>query len=137
MVQAYLRTADIATAQTGLRGPDMARQVSNAPPICGAPAAERREGRSFAIASRIGVIDPAEQTNLMCLLERRGFGRTQLPLLHSSQPYLNVAGEEIRRRLLLTDGAEGQELCLRADCGIAVSAWHLAQTPAPAEASYA
>ena len=40
-----------------------------------------------------------------------GFERTEPPVLHPAAIFLDMSGEEVRRRLFLTAGAAGEELC--------------------------
>ena len=63
--------------------------------------------------------DPASQAPgaageraLDCLLAA-GFERTEPPILHPAAIFLDMSGEEVRRRLFLTSDAAGEELCLR------------------------
>jgi ATP phosphoribosyltransferase regulatory subunit len=42
-----------------------------------------------------------------------GYARADVPLLHPAAPFLDLSGEDIRRRLFITQDAEGRELCLR------------------------
>src|ERR1700721_2144541 len=51
---------------------------------------------------------------LDCLLAA-GFERTEPPILHPAAIFLDMSGEEVRRRLFLTADAAGEELCLRPD----------------------
>jgi ATP phosphoribosyltransferase regulatory subunit len=50
---------------------------------------------------------------LITLLERAGYARADAPLLHLADVFLDLSGEDIRRRLYLTQDGEGRELCLR------------------------
>src|ERR1700742_2241741 len=68
--------------------------------------------------------DPASQAlggagerALDCLLAA-GFGRTEPPILHPAAIFLDMSGEEVRRRLFLTADAASEELCLRPEYSI-------------------
>jgi ATP phosphoribosyltransferase regulatory subunit len=50
---------------------------------------------------------------LVMLLEQAGYPRADVPLLQRADIFLDLSGEDIRRRLFLTTDAEGRELCLR------------------------
>lgn len=53
------------------------------------------------------------ETTLVRLLENAGYPRAEAALLHPADDFIDLSGEDIRRRLYLTQDAEGQELCLR------------------------
>ena len=61
----------------------------------------------------------AGERALDCLLAA-GFGRTEPPILHPAAIFLDMSGEEVRRRLFLTADAAGEELCLRPEYTIPV-----------------
>src|SRR6478736_5133630 len=56
--------------------------------------------------------------------------RVAPPVLQPAGPFLDLSGEEIRRRMYLTSDAQGQELCLRPDLTIPVSREYLASAAA-------
>jgi len=62
---------------------------------------------------------------LCALFERDGYELVEPPLLHDADLFLDLAGEDLRRRLFLTGGADGVELCLRPDYTIPVALHHL------------
>jgi ATP phosphoribosyltransferase regulatory subunit len=59
-----------------------------------------------------------------------------LPVLHPADPFLEAAGEDIRRRLFVTEGASGERFCLRPDFTIPVCRHHLAAASGPARYAY-
>jgi ATP phosphoribosyltransferase regulatory subunit len=61
----------------------------------------------------------AGERALDCFLAA-GFGRTEPPILHAAAIFLNMSGEEVRRRLFLTADPAGEELCLRPEYTIPV-----------------
>jgi ATP phosphoribosyltransferase regulatory subunit len=60
---------------------------------------------------------------------RAGYARLDPPVLQPAEPFLDLSGEDIRRRMFLTTDPDGRELCLRPDLTIPVSRNYL-QSPA-------
>jgi ATP phosphoribosyltransferase regulatory subunit len=56
---------------------------------------------------------------------RAGYARIEPPVLQPAEPFLDLSGEDIRRRMFLTTDPEGRELCLRPDLTIPVSRAYL------------
>ncbi len=77
--------------------------------------------------------DPRAQT-LVASYARAGYTQVEPPVLQPAEPFLDLSGEDIRRRMLLTTDPEGQELCLRPDLTIPVSRDYL-QSPAAGQAA--
>jgi ATP phosphoribosyltransferase regulatory subunit len=74
-----------------------------------------------------------------CALEHflsAGFERTEPAILHPAAIFLDMSGEEIRRRLFLTVDAAGEELCLRPEYTIPVCRAYLASSKAGRIAEY-
>ena len=65
-----------------------------------------------------------------------GFERTEPPVLHPAAIFLDMSGEEVRRRLFLTAGAASEELCLRPEYTIPVCRAYLASDRAGGVAEY-
>jgi ATP phosphoribosyltransferase regulatory subunit len=65
-----------------------------------------------------------------------GFERAEPPILHPASIFLDMSGEEIRRRLFLTTDASGEELCLRPEYTIPVCRAYLASDRAGGIAEY-
>ena len=65
-----------------------------------------------------------------------GFERTEPPILHPAAIFLDMSGEEVRRRLFLTTDASGDELCLRPEYTIPVCRAYLASDKAGGIAEY-
>ena len=59
------------------------------------------------------------------LFNEAGYESVEPPLLHDADLFLDLAGEDLRRRLYLTSSAEGVGLCLRPDYTIPVALHHL------------
>ncbi len=72
---------------------------------------------------------------LVELYERAGYVRVQPPILQPADVFLELSGEELRRRLFLTFDANGQELCLRPDLTIPTCRMHI-EKEASSPASY-
>src|SRR5437667_8187356 len=73
--------------------------------------------------------DPRAEA-LLAHFERAGYTRAAPDLMQPAGPFLDLSGEEIRRRMYLTSDAEGRELCLRPDLTIPVSREYLASAAA-------
>lgn len=59
-----------------------------------------------------------------------------LAVLHPVEPFLEAAGEDIRRRIFVTEGASGERFCLRPDFTIPVCRHHLAAGGGSARYAY-
>ncbi|MBX6426868.1 MAG: ATP phosphoribosyltransferase regulatory subunit [Variibacter sp.] len=73
---------------------------------------------------------------LLAHFEAAGYSRASPAILQPSEPFLDLSGEEIRRRMYLTTDAAGRELCLRPDLTIPVARDYLASPAAGAPASF-
>nr|WP_255599562.1 ATP phosphoribosyltransferase regulatory subunit [Afifella sp. IM 167] len=60
------------------------------------------------------------------LFEAAGGAPVDLPVLWAADPFLETAGEDIRRRMFVTEGPSGERLALRPDFTIPVCLTHLA-----------
>src|SRR5215475_91049 len=63
---------------------------------------------------------------LVASYERAGYTRVAPALLQPAEPFLDLSGEDIRRRMFLVNDASGGELCLRPDLTIPVARDYLA-----------
>src|SRR6202163_3964906 len=82
-------------------------------------------------ATRPGPAMPdATAQALVASFERAGYVRTEPAILQPAEPFLDLSGEDIRRRMYLTADADGRELCLRPDLTIPVSRDYLASSAA-------
>jgi ATP phosphoribosyltransferase regulatory subunit len=68
--------------------------------------------------------DPRAQA-LVGAYTRAGYARIDPPLLQPAEPFLDLSGEDIRRRMFLTTDPQGREMCLRPDLTIPVSRAYL------------
>ena len=67
---------------------------------------------------------------LLAHYERAGYVRVSPAILQPAEPFLDLSGEDIRRRMFLTTDPDGRELCLRPDLTIPVSCDYLASPEA-------
>ena len=65
---------------------------------------------------------------------RAGYTPIDPPVLQPAEPFLDLSGEDIRRRMFLTSDPQGRELCLRPDLTIPVSRAYL-QSPSAGKAA--
>jgi ATP phosphoribosyltransferase regulatory subunit len=68
--------------------------------------------------------------------ERAGYLRVWPPILQSAEPFLDLSGEDIRKRMFLTTDPEGRELCLRPDLTIPVCREYLGSDRSGKAAGY-
>jgi ATP phosphoribosyltransferase regulatory subunit len=73
--------------------------------------------------------DPRAEA-LTARYERAGYARVSPAILQPAEPFLDLSGEDIRRRMFLTTDPDGRELCLRPDLTIPVSRDYLASRSA-------
>jgi ATP phosphoribosyltransferase regulatory subunit len=71
--------------------------------------------------------DPRAQA-LVGSYMRAGYVQIDPPVLQPAEPFLNLSGEDIRRRMFLSSDPLGREMCLRPDLTIPVSRAYL-QSP--------
>jgi len=67
----------------------------------------------------------AHAQKLVASYVRAGYVQIDPPILQPAEPFLDLSGEDIRRRLFLTNDPNGSELCLRPDLTIPVSRAYL------------
>src|SRR5262249_39314001 len=67
---------------------------------------------------------------LIAAFERAGYARVAPAILQPAEPFLDLSGEDIRKRMYLTSDPQGRELCLRPDLTIPVSRDYLASSAA-------
>ncbi len=78
-----------------------------------------------------------DTTPLRILLSEAGYRFVEPPILSDASIFLEVAGEDLRRRLYMTTGSDGRELCLRPEFTIPVCMHHLSTGDAHRMADYA
>src|SRR5438067_6721575 len=86
------------------------------------------------ITSLAGLNPQAEA--LVAHFERAGYARAAPPLLQPAEPFLDLSGEDIRRRMFLTTDPQGREMCLRPDLPIPVSRAYLQSAAAGKPAGF-
>jgi ATP phosphoribosyltransferase regulatory subunit len=73
---------------------------------------------------------------LVASYERAGYARIAPAILQPAEPFLDLSGEDIRKRMYLTTAPGGGEFCLRPDLTIPVSRDYLASPLAGKPAAY-
>src|SRR5437762_13946163 len=73
---------------------------------------------------------------LVASFERAVYVRVAPPLLQPAEPFLDLSGEDIRRRMFLTTDPQGREMCLRPDLTIPVSRAYLQSAAAGKPAGF-
>ena len=69
---------------------------------------------------------PAIASDILTLFAERGAEVVELPILQPADPFLDMAGEDLRRRIFLTESETGESLCLRPEFTIPVCIGHIA-----------
>ena len=87
-------------------------------------------------AVTMAAVPDARAEALVASYERAGYARLAPALLQPAEPFLDLSGEDIRRRMYLTTDPSGRELCLRPDLTIPVSRDYLASGKAGKPAGY-
>src|SRR6187399_2843317 len=73
---------------------------------------------------------------LVASYERAGYARVAPAMLQPAEPFLDLSGEDIRKRMYLTTAPGGAEYCLRPDLTIPVARDYLASSSAGKPASF-
>jgi ATP phosphoribosyltransferase regulatory subunit len=73
---------------------------------------------------------------LVASYERAGYARVAPAILQPAEPFLDLSGEDIRRRMYLVNDAAGGELCLRPDLTIPVALDYLSSPDARRPATF-
>jgi ATP phosphoribosyltransferase regulatory subunit len=80
---------------------------------------------------------PAIAPDILALFAARGAPTVDVPVLQPADPFLDMAGEDLRRRIFLTESETGAALCLRPEFTIPVCLDHIAsQAGTPRRYSY-
>ena len=75
--------------------------------------------------------------DLLAEFEARGTVRVNTPVIQPAEPFLDMAGEDLRRRIFLTESETGTSLCLRPEFTIPVCLRHIeTATGTPKRYSY-
>jgi ATP phosphoribosyltransferase regulatory subunit len=78
----------------------------------------------------------ARAAALLAHFEGAGYARATPAILQPAEPFLDLSGEDIRRRMFLTSDAAGHEFCLRPDLTIPVARDYLASAAVGTPASF-
>lgn len=68
---------------------------------------------------------PTFAADLVALFEARGAACVDTPIIQPAAPFLDMAGEDLRRRIFLTESESGASLCLRPEFTIPVCLQHI------------
>lgn len=68
---------------------------------------------------------PSSARDILALFERRGAEAVDVPVIQPADPFLDMAGEDLRRRIFLTESETGESLCLRPEFTIPVCRMHI------------
>ena len=80
---------------------------------------------------------PAIAPDILALFASRGAATVDVPVIQPADPFLDMAGEDLRRRIFLTESETGATLCLRPEFTIPVCLDHIAsQAGTPRRYSY-
>jgi ATP phosphoribosyltransferase regulatory subunit len=69
---------------------------------------------------------PAFAADILALFAQRGAALTDVAIVQPADPFLDMAGEDLRRRIFLTESETGEQLCLRPEFTIPVCLDHMA-----------
>ncbi len=69
---------------------------------------------------------PSFATDILALFAEREAGLVDVPIIQPADPFLDMAGEDLRRRIFLTESETGEALCLRPEFTIPVCLDHIA-----------
>jgi ATP phosphoribosyltransferase regulatory subunit len=87
-------------------------------------------------AAQVTGLAPEKIETVLGLFKAAGHDEVSPPILQPADVFLDLTGEDIRRRLYLTSGTDGLDLCLRPDFTIPVCRHHLAQEAVKLPAAY-
>jgi ATP phosphoribosyltransferase regulatory subunit len=93
-------------------------------------ACEPGRAMTTATISSTRAAPDAQAQALLASFERAGYARVAPAILQPAEPFLDLSGEDIRKRMYLTTDPQGHELCLRPDLTIPVSRDYLASPAA-------
>lgn len=76
------------------------------------------------------------RADIEAILAARDAERIDVPVLQPAEPFLDTAGEELRRRIFLTQGQNGRAMCLRPEFTIPVCLQHIESKEASGRYGY-
>lgn len=68
---------------------------------------------------------PSFASDLTAFFEKAGTKRVDTPVIQPAAPFLDITGEDLRRRIFLTESEKGESLCLRPEFTIPVCLRHI------------
>ena len=68
---------------------------------------------------------PSIAPDMLALFAARNAGIVDVPIIQPADPFLDMAGEDLRRRIFLTESETGETLCLRPEFTIPVCLDHI------------
>ena len=68
---------------------------------------------------------PSLAPDILALFAARGAAPVDVAMLQPADPFLDIAGEDLRRRIFLTESETGETLCLRPEFTIPVCLDHI------------
>ena len=90
-----------------------------------------------AIVNQVPNTQDQRAEALVASYERAGYARIAPAILQPAEPFLDLSGEDIRKRMYLTTAPGGGEFCLRPDLTIPVSCDYLASPAAGSPSAWA
>ncbi|MCY6382275.1 ATP phosphoribosyltransferase regulatory subunit [Hoeflea prorocentri] len=72
---------------------------------------------------------PQFKEEVLALFAERGAEAVDIPVIQPADPFLDMAGEDLRRRIFLTESETGKSLCLRPEFTIPVCLRHIELQP--------
>jgi hypothetical protein len=82
-----------------------------------------REGRKLTGMNALRSF--SARADIETILAQLGAERLDVPVLQPADPFLDTAGEELRRRIFLSESETGETLCLRPEFTIPVCLHHI------------
>lgn len=73
---------------------------------------------------------PEFAADLLAEFDARKAERIDTPVIQPAEPFLDIAGEDLRRRIFMTESETGASLCLRPEFTIPVCLRHIETRPA-------
>lgn len=92
--------------------------------MAGDPGGAAQRGRRGEAA--VTMRAPSLVREIVAFFAERGAGLIDVPVLQPADPFLDMAGEDLRRRIFLTESESGETLCLRPEWTIPVCLDHIA-----------
>lgn len=90
----------------------------------------------MAAAADSASLAPEQIDTVLEMFKAAGHVHVSPPILQPADVLLDLIGEDIRRRLYMTSGSNGTDLCLRPDFTIPVCRHHLSQTDSSLPVGY-